>query len=106
MFDAIKDRVLSKAARLYCNTLLARYGSVQELHIDSAQRSMQIVCLLEGESAAIGVTVERYEVTREGGETFVQVMASRSTRSWVQHFLEDHIHGRKFPLPAWAAAAL
>lgn len=106
MFDTLKDRVMSKAARLHCNTLLARYGSVQELRIDSAQRTMEIVCLLEGESAAIGVTVEKYEVTSAGGETFVHVTASRSTRPWVQHFFEDHIHGRKFPLPTWAAAAL
>ncbi|MEO6245725.1 MAG: hypothetical protein ABIQ12_09835 [Opitutaceae bacterium] len=60
MLNSLKDHVTSKAARLYCNTLLARYGSVQELRIDSARQSIEIVCLLEGESAPIAVTVEKY----------------------------------------------
>lgn len=106
MFNALKDKVTSTAAKAHCNTLLARYGTVQELRIDSARRSMEVVCLLEGESAPIAVTVTSYEITDAGGEKFVHVAATRCTRPWVQHFLEDHIYGRKFPLPSWAAAAL
>ena len=106
MFNVLKDRVTSKAAQTYCNTMLARYGAVQELRIDTARQSMEIVCLLEGESAPIAITVEKYEITSEGGEKFVQLSAARCSRPWVQHFLEDHIYRRKFPLPGWAAAAL
>ena len=106
MFNALKDRATSQAARLHCNTLLARYGTVQELRIDSARQRMDVVCLLEGETAPIAVTVEKYEITDEGGKKSIHVAASRCARPWVQHFLEDHVHGRKFPLPAWAAAML
>jgi len=106
MLNALKDRVTSNAARLHCNNLLARYGTVQELCIDSARQRMEIVCLLEGETAPIAVTVEKYEITNEGGKKFIHIAASRCSRPWVQHFLEDHIHGRKFPLPTWAAAVL
>jgi len=106
MFNSLKDRVTSKAARMHCNQLLARYGTVQDLHIDSARRSMEIVCLLKGETSPITVTVERYEITDAGGEKSVHIEASHCSRPWVQHFLEDHLYGRKFPLPAWAAAAL
>jgi hypothetical protein len=106
MISALKDRVASQAARLHCNKLLARYGAVQELRINSARRRMEVVCLLEGETAPIAVTVESYEITDEGGKKFIHVAACRCSRPWVQHFLEDHLYGRKFPLPAWAAAAL
>jgi hypothetical protein len=106
MLSALKDKITSKAAQAHCNTLLARYGRVQELRIDSAERRMELVCQLEGEASSIAVTVERYEITEEGGEKFVHVASTRCARPWVQHFLEDHIHGRKFPLPSWAAAAL
>ena len=106
MFNALKDRVTSKAAQLHCNKLLARYGAVLELHVDSARQSMEIVCQLEGETAPIAVTVEKYAITDEGGKKFIHVAASRCSRPWVQHLLEDHIHGRKFPLPTWAAAVL
>lgn len=106
MFNALKDRVTGNAARHYCNTLLARYGTVQELRIDSARQSLDIVCLLAGETVPIAIAVEKYAITDEDGKKFVQVTASRCARPWVQHFIEDHIHGRKFPLPAVAAAAL
>src|SRR5476651_2357962 len=106
MLNALKDKVTSKAARLHCNTLLARYGTVQELRIDSARQTMEVVCLLEGETVPIAVTVDKYEITEAGGGRFVHVAATHCARPWIQHFLEDHIHGRKFPLPAWAAAVL
>ena len=106
MISAFKDRVASQAARLHCNKLLARYGAVKELRIDSARRRMEVVCLLEGETAPIAVTVEKYEITDEAGKKFVHIATTRCARPWVQHFLEDHVYGRKFPLPSWAAAAL
>lgn len=106
MFNSLKDRVTSKAARLHCNTLLERYGTIQDLRIDSANRSVDIVCLLEGESSPITVKIESYGITEESGKKFVHIAATHCTRLWVQHFLEDHVYGRKFPLPGWAAAAL
>ncbi len=106
MLNALKDKITSNAARAYCNPLLARYGEVTELRIDSTKRRMEVVCLLEGEAAPIAVTIERYEITDVGGEKFVHIAATRCTRPWVQHFIEDHLYGRKFPLPSWAAAAM
>jgi hypothetical protein len=106
MLNALKDKITSNAARAHCNALLARYGEVQELRIDSAKGRMEVVCQLEGETGSIAVTIEKYEITDVGGEKFVHVAATRCTRPWVQHFIEDHLYGRKFPLPSWAAAAL
>jgi len=106
MLNAFKDKIASSAARARCNTLFARYGEVQELRIDSAQRRMDVVCRLAGETEPIAVTIEKYEITDVGGAKFVHVAASRCARPWVQHFIEDHLYGRKFPLPSWAAAAL
>lgn len=106
MLTAFKDKITSSAARTHCNTLLKRYGEVKELRIDSAKRRMEVVVLLEGETGSIAVTIEKYEITDVGGEKFVHVAATRCTRPWVQHFIEDHLYGRKFPLPSWAAAAL
>src|SRR5258708_11374294 len=68
MFNAFKDKITSKAAKAHWNTLLARYGEVQELRIDSAQRRMEVVCLLEGETDSIAITVEKYEITDSGGK--------------------------------------
>ena len=106
MLNAFKDKIASAAARAHGNTLFARYGEVTELRIDSEKRCVEIVCLLQGETESIAITIEKYEITDVDGEKFVHVAATRCARPWLQHFLEDHIYGRKFPLPSWAAAAL
>jgi hypothetical protein len=106
MFSAAKDMMSSKAAKSYANNLISRYGSVDELAIDSKRRRIEVVVQLNGEVSPIGVTIERYEVLQEGGKTFVQVVDSSCTRPWLQGVMRDHLHGRRFEVPSWASAAL
>lgn len=106
MFGAAKDLMTSKAARAYANNMIARYGEVEELKIDSSRRRIDLVCRLNGEVSPIGVTIERYQVEDDGARKFVRVLDSSATRPWLQAVLRDHLHGRRFELPSWAATAL
>lgn len=106
MFGAAKDLMTSKAARAYLNNLIGRYGEVQDLRIDSSRRKIDVVCRLNGEVSPIGVTIERYELAEDGAKKFVQVLDSSATRPWLQAVLRDHLHGRRFEVPPWAATAL
>ena len=106
MFSAAKDLMSSRAAKAYANNLIGRYGNVDELTIDSKRRRIDVVVTLNGEVSPIGVTIERYDVVQEGGKTFVEVVDSSCTRPWLQSVMRDHLHGRRFPVPGWAAAAL
>lgn len=106
MFAAAKDMMTSKAAKAYANNLIGRYGSVEELTIDSRQHRIDVRVRLNGEVSPIGVTIEKYDVLQEDGRTFAQVIDSSCTRPWLQAVMRDHLHGRRFELPSWAAAAL
>lgn len=106
MFGAAKDLMTSKAARAYLNNVISRYGEVQDLKIDSSKRRIDVVCRLNGEVSPIGVTIERYQIEEEGPKKFVQILDSKATRPWLQAVLQDHLHGRRFEVPSWAAAAL
>jgi len=106
MFTAAKDMMSSKAAKTYANNLIARYGSVDDLSIDSKRRRIEVKVSLNGEVSPVGVTVEKYQVVQDGGKTFVEVLDSSCTRPWLQAVMRDHLHGRKFEVPSWAAAAL
>lgn len=96
----------SKAAKAYVNDHIKRYGRVDELRIDSKRRRIDVSCTLNGEVNAIGVTIEKYRIEHDGGKTFIEVLDSSATRPWMQTAMRDHLHGRKFAVPAWAAAAL
>jgi hypothetical protein len=106
MFTAAKDLMSSKAAKSYANNLISRYGNVDELTIDSKRRRVDVTVRLNGEVSPIGVTIEKYQLVQEGGKTFVEVVDSSCTRPWLQSVMRDHLHGRRFEVPGWAAAAL
>jgi hypothetical protein len=106
MFSAAKDLVTSKAAKAYVNDFIKRYGRVDELTIDSKRHRIEVMCHLNGEVSPIGVTIEKYRVEHRGAKTVFQVLDSSATRPWLQAVLRDHLHGRSFDVPPWAAKAL
>ena len=106
MFSAAKDLMTSKAAKTWVNDFIKAYGKVDELSIDSKRRRIDMKCQLSGEVSAIGVTIEKYQLEQRGGKTFIEVMDSSATRPWMQAAMRVHLHGRKFEVPGWAAAAL
>jgi hypothetical protein len=106
MLSAAKDAMTSKAAKAYVNGVIERYGRVEEFHIDSKRNRVEMVCQLIGETSAIGITIESYRVEAEDDQKFIMVLDSSATRPWLQAVMRDHLHGRRIPLPSWAAAAL
>lgn len=106
VFTAAKDAVASQAARTYLNGLVARYGHVRELKIDSRAKAVAAVCELLGEAEPVVVRVESYRIVAEGDLRFVEITECSCSRPWLQNLLHDHVRGRRLKLPAWAAAAL
>lgn len=106
MFNAAKDLFTSKAARTYANNVIARYGRVEELEIDSRNRKLRVVAMLEGEVDAVTLDVDSYQVHTEGTKKFISIESCRCSRRWVETLLKDKVVGRRFELPPWAAAAL
>lgn len=106
MFAAAKDLMTSKAVQAYANNFIQRYGTVQNLNIDSKRNRIEVTVLLNGEVSPVGVTIEKYRLDEEGGKKFFQVLDSSCTRPWLQAVMRDHLHGRRVELPSWASAAL
>lgn len=106
MFNAAKDALTSRAALTWANHHLARYGRVEELKIDSRRKTVEVSCLLDGESTPITLRIENYSVETEGDKKFVRATGFFCTRAWLQNVLTDHGPRQRIELPAWAASAL
>jgi hypothetical protein len=106
MFTAAKDAMTSQAAMIYINRHLVPYGRVAALKIDSQDKSVEVSCVLNGETAPIGITLKDYVVKTEGQKKFIQVGAFSCTRPWLQSLLTDFGRDRRIELPPWAAALL
>ena len=106
MFTAAKDALASQAARVWANSLITRYGKVQELRIDSRGKTLAVTCLLDGETSPITIRVENYIVESERDRQFIRATGFSCSRPWLQNLLTDHGPKQRLELPAWAAAAL
>jgi len=106
MFTNAKNALAGKAAQVYVNNQIKRYGHLQELTIDTSARTVEAVCLLHGEHQAITVKVMNYEILSEGGRHFLKATACTASRPWLQNLLEDHLVGKRLELPQWAATTL
>lgn len=105
MFNAAKDALTSRAAQTWANHLLARYGKVLDVKIDSRRQTGEVSCQLDGEATLITVRLD-YKVETESGKKFIRGSNFTCTRPWLQNFLNDHGHRQRVELPPWAAAAL
>ena len=106
MFAAAKGLLTSQAAKTYVNGLIERYGKLEEFRIDSRRSRIEMICTLNGETSAIGVTIEEYRVEVLGDKKYATVLASSATRPGLQAEMRDHLHGRKFEVPSWAVSVL
>jgi len=106
MFNAAKDAITSRSAQVWANSLIARYGKVQALKIDSRLKTLEVTCLLDGESTPITVRVENYVVEAVGDKKVIFATRFSCSRPWLQKVLSDHACGRQIELPPWATAAL
>lgn len=106
MLIAAKDALSSRAAQAWVNKLIARYGSVQELRIDSRQKTVEVSCLLDGEATPITIRIDNYRVETERDKAFIRASEFTCTRPWLQKVLADFGHTQRIELPAWAAAVL
>jgi hypothetical protein len=106
MFHAAKDVLASRSARTWANRLLARYGRVQSLKIDSRLKTLEITGLLDGESTPITISIARYALENVGGKKYIRARGFSCTRPWLQSVLNDHGPRQRLELPGWAAAWL
>jgi hypothetical protein len=106
MFNAAKDALASRAALAWANTLIARYGRVQNLAIDSQRKTVEVSCLLNGEATPITIRINSYVVEAERDKKFIRATGFTCSRPWLQSLLTDFGHRKRIELPPWAAEAL
>lgn len=106
MFNAAKDALASRGARTWVNNLIAPYGQVLELEIDSQRKTLEVTCQLQGEATPITIKVRNYAVETEGGKKYVRATGFACTRPWLEKVLNDFGRAQRVELPPWAATIL
>jgi len=106
MFKAAKDAMTSKAALHFFNKEMARYGKLLDLSIDSRNKTLDLSCLLIGETKPITIRVDNYTIVPDAGKNYLQASGFTCNRPWLENLLKDFAQNRRLELPSWASSFL
>ena len=103
MLQAMKDKALSKGAKIAINQQIHEYGEITKLNINSKFKSIDLEVLLHGESDNIKVQVEYYEITEDN---HFRISGVATPRSWINTLISNHFEGKEFKVPSEYAQML
>ncbi len=92
--------------RKYFNHNYKSIGVMTTLQIDPANTRASLDLDLKGEIQPLHITINRYDLTREGNQTFIEIKDFNTSREWITFLAGEFLKGRKFPVPEIARAVL
>lgn len=98
----MKDKGLSAALRLALNEKFSRYGKISALRLDTGAHELHVDVLLDGEAHETTLTVEQYDLLREGDGLVIILGNVAASRPWLEHIINDAadslLENRKLPV--------
>lgn len=103
---SVKDGALAVGLKAYVNDKLKDYGEVLDCSIDTGKNTLSFRARLRGDREPVSATVSRYELEREGEDTYLTVKAINTSREWISLLLNKLLIGRRFKIPSKVAGLL
>jgi hypothetical protein len=96
-----KDRLLAKGAKTHCNKLIEQYGTVLDLQLNTADRSLSLKLLLKGEETPIDIHVHDYTFSTAEGKSVLVIDGRKidTSREWLTKLIHDRIGQKELVVP-------
>ncbi len=96
-----KDRLLAKGAKTHCNKLIEQYGTVLDLQLNTADRSLSMKLLLKGEETPIDIQVHDYSFSTAEGKSVLVIDGRKidTSREWLTKLIHDRIGQQQLAVP-------
>ena len=92
--------------RKYFNHKYQSLGVMTSLQIDSTNKTASLDIDLKGETQPLHIIINRYQLTREGGQTFVEIKELDTSREWITFLARQLVKDKKFAVPEMAHSVL
>lgn len=99
----MKDFFASKALEVWLKATIGKYADVKRVKVRLSETKVACVIIPKGELVEVELRIEKYVIHDEGKVRYVSVEQIECSREWLRHLINDHVVGRKFPLPPAAA---
>jgi len=102
----VRDSAVETGIRVYLSNILKPFGTMTNLTIDSKARTIHLELELKGETSSIRIEIEKYALHEEGGELFLEILAIRASREWMNLAADQFVKNKRFKIPSYLKAAL
>ena len=100
VFRKAKDHLVASAAPAILNEkILADYGKITCLELDSAAKKLHVEVLLRGESQPIRVEIGLYKIERDHGSVLFTIQEITTSREWITTLARRQLVNRPITLP-------
>lgn len=97
---AVKDGALGVGLRAFFNEKFGEYGDVRDCVVDTGAGRITAQVVMRGERDPITITINRYEMVKDGGKAYFTVRQLTTSRAWITLLLNKVLDGRRFEVPS------
>jgi hypothetical protein len=99
--NSAKDQLLAKGAKTHCNKLIEPYGSLLDLQLNTAARSISATLQLKGEQTPIDIHVHEYTLSAAEGKSVLLLDGSKidTSREWLTALIRDKVNQKELVVP-------
>src|SRR6185503_16054340 len=95
-----KDHLVASAAPAVLNeTIMADYGKITRLELDSAAKKLHVEVLLRGESQPIQVEIGSYKIEPSDKGVFLTIQQVTTSREWITTLVRQQLVNKPIALP-------
>ena len=100
-WNSAKDRMISMGAKTHGNKYIESYGTILDLQLNTAERSLSLTILLKGEETPVDIHVREYAFSTDDGKSFLVIDGSKinTSREWLTKLAQDHVGQRRLAVP-------
>ena len=99
MFNMAKDIAVSATGKSLLNKKMDKFGEITHLEFDSNKDEIELEVILKGETAPLKVMIKGYTIREVEGINYLRIQNIRTSREWLNHVVEDYVHGKEFKIP-------
>lgn len=101
MFQKLKDAASVMAASSYLQSKLGDAGKIQNLNLNSLEKTISLSLLLTGEESPLTVNIEKYSITPlSSSHHLFRIEQFSSNKPWLNSIFASYLSDRGFSIPS------
>jgi hypothetical protein len=103
---SMREGAMAVAMRAYINDRYKEYGEVLDCQVDTKENRLSFRVLLRGEKEPASIAIDRYELERDGDDTYLKLRSFSTSREWITLLLNQLLAGKRFKISSTVSALL